>query len=387
MGLLKIIFLINILFFAAGELLRISIFGVELKIMDISVMIFSTLWLIYALVNKKINKAIYLPSVGFICAGFISLVLSVWVFNFDQIMKGSLYLIRWVSYLSVLTFIFNTENDFKKIIKKLFVFLGGFIVTIGYVQFFFYQSLKNLFYLGWDEHLYRMFSVFLDPNFAGVFFVLYFLFLLDQIFDNFKNRIMLIIYSGLSIFTLFAVLLTYSRSALLMLTFGICFYLFLKKKKILILFIVVSLAILTFILPRAYKTEGTNFFRTVSSEARLISYRQSVEIIKDNPVFGVGFNNYRFAKERHGFSHPRDYKSHSDASSDNSLLFIFATTGIVGLIAYIYMWHRIFILSRKSELILSSIFALFLSSLFINSLFYVFFIYWLFLIIGIKENK
>ena len=174
MGLLKIIFLINILFFAAGELLRISIFGVELKIMDISVMIFSTLWLIYALVNKKINKAIYLPSVGFICAGFISLVLSVWVFNFDQIMKGSLYLIRWVSYLSVLTFIFNTENDFKKIIKKLFVFLGGFIVTIGYVQFFFYQSLKNLFYLGWDEHLYRMFSVFLDPNFAGVFFVLYF---------------------------------------------------------------------------------------------------------------------------------------------------------------------------------------------------------------------
>ena len=57
---------------------------------------------------------------------------------------------------------------------------GSLIVLLGFIQLMFYPALRNLYYLGWDEHLYRMFSTFLDPNFAGAFFVLFTLFVIDM---------------------------------------------------------------------------------------------------------------------------------------------------------------------------------------------------------------
>ncbi|MEK7502163.1 MAG: O-antigen ligase family protein [Patescibacteria group bacterium] len=386
MGLLKILFCINLLFFPVGELLRISFFGIETKLLDVSVFFFSLCWFSYGIVNKKINKTIYFPALGFIFMGFLSLAVNIWEFSPDQILKSSVYLFRWISYIGMFAFILSQKKDFKSLVKKLIIFTGIFIVGLGFIQFIFYQSLRNLFYLGWDEHLYRMFSIFLDPNFAGAFFVLFFLFLIDKVFSKIKKKNYLIVYSGISIATLIAVLLTYSRSAFTMLVIGTCTYLILTKRKKMIFFLLTGFILLTFILPKAYKTEGTNFFRTFSSEARIVSYKQSIEIIKDNPIFGVGFNAYRFAKERHEFSFPRDYKSHSDASADNSFLFILATTGVLGFISYIYMWYRIGLNNKKSALILSSILALFVNSLFINSLFYTPILFWLWIVIGVTES-
>lgn len=387
MGLLKILFYVNLLFFPVGELLRISFFGIETKLLDISVLLFSACWFMYGVVNKKINKTIYFPALGFIFMGFLSLAVNIWEFSPDQILKSSVYLFRWISYIGVFAFILSQNKDFKSLVKKILLIIGTLIVGLGFIQFIFYQSLRNLFYLGWDEHLYRMFSVFLDPNFAGTFFVLFFLFLIDQIFSNIKKKNWLIFYSLISTATLIAALLTYSRSAFIMLIIGMCCYLVLIKKKKIIVFLVLGFILLTFLLPKAYKTEGTNFFRTFSSEARIVSYKQSMEIIQDNPIFGVGFNAYRFAKERHEFSFPRDYKSHSDASADNSFLFILATTGVTGFISYLYMWYGIGLNKKNSALILSSILALFINSLFINSLFYTPIMFWFWVLIGVTENK
>ena len=386
MGLLKVLFCINLLFFPVGELLRISFFGIETKLLDISVFLFSICWFIYGVISKKINKTIYFPALGFIFMGFLSLAVNIWEFRSDQILKSSVYLFRWISYVGVFAFILSQNKDFKSLVKKILLIIGTLIVGLGFIQFIFYQSLRNLFYLGWDEHLYRMFSVFLDPNFAGAFFVLFFLFLIDRVLKNIKKKNWLIFYSVMSVATLITVLLTYSRSAFTMLVIGACSYLILIKRKKMVIFLVSGFILLTFLLPKAYKTEGTNFFRTFSSEARIVSYKQSMEIIKDNPIFGVGFNAYRFAKERHEFSFPRDYKSHSDASADNSFLFILATTGVLGFISYIYMWYRIGLNNKKSALILSSILALFVNSLFINSLFYTPILFWLWIVIGVTEN-
>ena len=43
---------------------------------------------------------------------------------------------------------------------------------LGLMQFFLYPDLRNLMYLGWDPHYYRLFSTLLDPNFVGIILVL-----------------------------------------------------------------------------------------------------------------------------------------------------------------------------------------------------------------------
>ena len=232
-----------------------------------------------------------------------------------------------------------------------------------------------------------MFSIFLDPNFAGAFFVLYFLFLLNLIFENYKNKKLQLTYGFFSVLTLISVFLTYSRSAFVMLVIGVCTFLVLKKKIKYIALVIFVFVLVTLVLPKAYKTEGTNFLRTASSEARIGSFYQAMGIFEKNPVLGVGFNAYRYAKNRYGLTFGNWQESHSDAGADNSFAFVLATTGIVGFGAFVFMWYRILALRKNSALIMASVIALSVNSLFINSLFYVFFLFWIWIIMGIKENK
>ena len=382
---LKALIIVCLVSFVFGEIIRLPIFGIEVKLLDFSVALAFGFWLIYLFLNKKISKALYPPILIFSAYCLFTLLINLRFLDLSQSIISFSYLLRWVAYASIFSIVSNFDQKFKDKIKTSIIFVGAVIVTIGYIQFIFYQNLRNLFYLGWDEHLYRMFSVFLDPNFAGAFFVLYLLFLLDQLFKNFKDRMKLLLFSFLSIATLLAILLTYSRSAFIMLIIGIATFLILKRKPVYIFGLVFLFVILTFFLPKAYDTEGTNFLRTVSSEARLDSARLAFTIFKENPIFGVGFNAYKYARQRYGSTISET--SHADATTDNSFLFVLATTGVIGLAAYIFMWFKLLKENKNSALILSSSIALFAGSLFVNSLFYSFIMYWMWIILGLRENN
>ena len=219
----------------------------------------------------------------------------------------------------------------------------------------------------------------------GAFFVLYFLFLLNILIESFKkqSRIFSLFLGVIAFLTLIAIFLTYSRSALLMLIVGAFVFLFLNTKKTQAILVVVIFLLSTTLVPKAYKTEGTNFFRIASSEARLGSAKQAIEIIRKNPFFGVGFNAYRYAKSRYGFQPSMLEGSHADAGTDNSFLFLLATTGVIGFIAYLYMWFKILKINIRSKLLIASISALFVDSLFVNSLFYSFLMFWIWALVGL----
>ncbi|MEK7572936.1 MAG: O-antigen ligase family protein [Patescibacteria group bacterium] len=388
MGLLKVLFLVNFPAFVFGEVVRISLFNIEVRLLDITSAILFIFWGAYCIKNNKISKIILLPFLLFIIFAFASLVLNLTKLNLDQFATSLLYLLRWTAYVGILPVVLGFDKNFKYLIKRMLLFTGIMVVLLGYLQYFFYYDLSNLYYLGWDEHLYRMFSVFLDPNFAGAFFVLFFLFLLNLIFENLKSKDKLIIYSLLSALTLITILLTYSRSSFVMLVFGVFLFLVIKKRVKYIVVIILALAALTLVLPKAYKTEGTNFFRTASSEARLGSYSQGISIFKESPIYGVGFNSYRFAKSRNAdIAAKPNLNSHADSSNDNSFLFVLATTGLIGFSIFVFMWYKILQKYKKSSLVIASICALFIDSFFINSLFYVPIMFWLWTLIGTTESK
>ncbi|MBP9719360.1 MAG: O-antigen ligase family protein [Candidatus Levybacteria bacterium] len=399
MALLKTLIVLSLLGMVLGELGRYllpSIYTVPVVINDVLIGITVGYWLFYKVTHsERIEGKLVFPIVLFFLACVLSLLVNSGVYSLPQAMIASLYLLRWVMYAGLYFVVKDFSSSFKQKLIFLLLGIGQVIVGIGYIQYFSYPSLRNLYYLGWDEHLYRMFSVFLDPNFAGVFFVLVFLLTFGMGLQQYQKK-QYLLFSILFLFSFFdiiAVYLTYSRSAFFMLLVSIFYFLWFYGKKRYIAAVFIVLLVLLFISPKSFQTEGTNIFRIASSEARVESAQTAIEIAQKNPVFGVGFNAYRYAQNRYGYLTDSVWQeTHAGAGTDNSYLFVLATTGIVGISAYLFLLTRMVKLARSKKdilhvVVISSLMGIFVSSLFINSLFYIFIMEWLWIMLGVTENN
>lgn len=342
--------------------------------------------------KPKLIKPMFL----FVGICMLSLLVNINLLTISEIGASLLYLIRFIVFLVLYFVVLDLDKKFLSKVPYIMALAGFIVLIIGYIQYFFYPSLRNLFYLGWDEHLYRMFSSFFDPNFAGAFFSLYLFLIFNLIQENLRKRqkYMAAIFGILGFFTFTAIFLTYSRSAILMLFTGLIIYSVLKRK-LYIVFVFTFVVLASIILsPKAFRTEGTNLLRKVSSEARITSAKEAISIFSKNPIFGVGFNAYKFARLRYGFSDFKFYPSHAEGGTDISFLFVLATTGILGLASYIFLLFEIIKLAYSKYkknfialVLLISIVSLMVNSLFINSLFYSFFMFWIWILVGLTENE
>lgn len=397
MNVLKTIFIFLLLLYPLGELTRFQLRNdIAVSVNDIGVGLLVLFWAVHHFAKKKsLNGSLIRPIALFIVASLLALVVNIGNYEPSQLFSSSLYLVRWVFYACLYFVVREFDPQFKKRVTQLMVFVGSLIVLGGYVQYFFYPNLRNLYYAGWDEHLYRMFSSFLDPNFVGVFFVLYAIFVSELLLSSIKKRDWqwASLYGIIEFLAFFAVFLTFSRSAIVMLL--LAFILFLtanrihKKTKILILAGFVSIGIVTIILAiKFFQSEGTNLLRTTSSIARVKSAQNAITIFRDNPIFGVGFNTYRYAQEKYGFikkpAQDVAWPNHAGAGTDNSFLFVLATTGIVGFFAYLYLLKQI--ASIQNPILFSSLAGVIVSAFFVNSLFYLFIMEWLWIVAALKEN-
>jgi O-antigen ligase len=399
MPILKILIVLILFFLPFGEIIRIDLGNnIYVKPIDClaALLMFAVIW--FFITHKNFRSSLKWHLLLFPCIGFLSLLLnSLWLHP-NELITASFYLIRWIGYASIFPALKHLDEHFKKRISTFLLIDGFILLVIGYFQFFLYPNLKNLYYLGWDEHMYRLFTSFLDPNFAGAFFVLYFLFVMGLFSQKQKHmtKKAFILWILLLFMTLIAIFLTYSRSALIMLIVsGITFFLLLQKKKLIFLLLALIGAFVIIISPFFY-VENINLFRIKSSLSRLEAYDHASIVIRDHPIFGVGFNAYRYAQERYKFN-PRDkYPSHSEAGVDSSLLFVFATTGVGGLCAYLFLWWKLILQMKTCAIKQKNIFSItflastagiFVNSLFINSLFFPAIMLWFWVLLGLASNK
>lgn len=402
MKIIKLLFLALIILMPLGEITRIDIGNnTVIKINDIVLFLTVFSYAIYYFLNKNKDKSknnLSKPILIFSIIGLVSLLINFSNLKINEFFVSILYLIRWLLYAGIYFVVSSFDYNFKKRIPIYLMISSLIVLFLGYFQYFFYPSLRNLYYLGWDEHLYRMFSSFLDPNFFGSFLVLILIlnFGLLMLYKNIKSRALFLL-SGLLIFN--AVFLTYSRSALIMLFISIMVFLILIKKARLILLLIITFFVIFLFMSKNFYIENLNLLRTASSKARIDSSNTALKIIEKNPIMGVGFNAYRYAQLRYGFKKENsNIPNHSDSGTDNSFLFVLATTGIVGFISYLYLllaiikttvnnlnaennFNKIF-----SVVIISSFSGMIVNSIFINSLFYTFIMEWIWILLGINYS-
>jgi O-antigen ligase len=322
---------------------------------------------------------------------FLSLLLN---FSFS----GGLYLIRFMVYS--LTFwvgfqlIRDNQTSFKNIL--LIYILGGIIISLmGFVQFLIFPDLSSLTGLGYDPHKNRLAGAFLDPNFTGTYLSGVAI-LLTGLFIKEKK----IFYLVLLLIVAVADILTFSRSAYLMLLVGITSLGVLKEKRILILLTAFIVVLLVFLPKFTERIQGAISLDKSASE-RIESWQNGLTVFKSSPIYGVGFNNLRQAYD--SLDLVKNFSKdggHSGAGVDSSLILVLATTGIIGIVVYLSFWISLLFFMAKSykktedpysAIGISFILAILINSQFINSLFYppIMLSYFILMgaLIGLKKTK
>lgn len=339
-------------------------------------------WKIHLWIRPKLMT----PLAAFVGIAFLSLIANMTRFSFVQIVEGSLYLFRFLSYLSVYWIVVQSTHSERFWLSRLHA-VGTGLSVFGFFQYLLYPDLRNLSYLGWDPHLYRLFSTLLDPNFTGLLIVLT-LFVGVVLYKK-RNQYWLFVFQCIN---LIALLLTYSRSSYLAFLTGIVAWTIGHRRWKVLTGIIFLFWVAIMVLPRP-GGEGVRLERTVSTVARFVNWQQNMGLVRASPITGFGFNMLRFVHEQQ--SSPETTVSKAAAGVDNSFLFILLATGIVGLSVILWLLARMIqlglgLVKRQKPLgwwYLMTLVAIGVHSLFTNSLFYPWVMIWLWVSTGVVERE
>lgn len=304
----------------------------------------------------------------FILAAILSLALTPLSLDPLQTLTSFSYTIRFSVIVLLGWLIYSgTFPTLLKNIPQVLIFSGLGLAILGIWQFIFVPDLRFLTTWGWDPHYFRAASTFFDPNFLGAYMVLTLLLLFAHPRGG-LNRHLGILWPAL---VYLALLFTFSRGSYLafLTAFGTLSVLKRSARLGLVTILLFGGLILGFTTYQRLVAQPRGIDRTQSAEFRLTTWQQGLKLFQTHPILGVGFNTYRYALKQYNLGDEQFLKSHGASTNDSSLLFVAATTGIVGLVSYLFFLITLIKKSRKPILI-AGITGLIIHSFFANSLFY-----------------
>lgn len=351
--------ILALLIWPFGQLLNLQLPGQTMVIYPLDLIcILLTLSLLFSKPRRLqvIRDPLTKPLAFFLFIASLSLL-----FNLQFAASGGLavafsYLIRLLIYPSVY---FAAKFSPSRQVLRTILFSLGFFSLLGILQYLIFPDMRFLKNLGFDDHYFRLIGSFYDPNFTGAIFAASALVFLSL--SQWPTAVFLVLLLSL----------TFSRASYLVFLLGILF-IFLAQKKRALLWVLLLLAGIIFFIPKPFG-EGVNLLRTFSIYSRFDSWRIGINLFIQKPFFGWGYNTLR------GLTGQR-------FQIDNSLLYLAATTGIFGTLAFIGLLRAAL---RQITFLPQKIFilALLIHSLFNNSLFYIwlYFAFWLVLGLPTKE--
>ena len=281
-------------------------------------------------------------------------------FSFKTPLSSSfMFFIIWV--LIGLFFALNKKNSIHDIYAHLLKYLAIYYLLVN-----FFCSKKRLLILTW--------VMIISGTVYSLWYVIYFYFFLG---NDISTRMVLFPYRDyiyvfallLSInhlprknkwfirtipiicifLTTTATLLSQTRNALLAIVLGLCMYFFKYKKSAILILVVflVGIAITPGTMKRLDPAD-------ILQSDRIATNLTSFEIIKDYPIFGIGFGmqTYGYKEyvdlEKYFAKVPEKYRRHTILASPHNLLADIAVrTGIVGLCLFLFIMFRYVLMGLK----------------------------------------
>lgn len=400
MELIEYLLIITLFTPVAGQLVRLKFLGglTAITLTDLMVIATSIVSIFYLLAIKKsfkLTPPTVIPVLIFSAIAIGSNILATIYLPAKEVMVGSFFLIRFLLLFVVSQIIINIVPK-NKVINwvNLILFFGLIFTILGFAQLLFYPDLTALTAYGWDPHQRRIVSTFLDPNYAGFIYVITFTLATSYLlFKSIERKITVYAYLLVAALSLVATVLTFSRSSYLALLAAVFVVGAIKSFKLFVV-MVVLLSTLLVLVPQARTRIGGAISIDETSRARIQSWENAAFIFQKNPVLGVGFNTYRFSQSRYDlFSPDNPLGGNSGSGSDSSFLLVAATTGVVGLLAFLILvlsiLRMLFRKARKNPITLAALaifVALLVHTQFVNSFFYPQIILLVWVIIGLAQS-
>ncbi len=352
---MQIWFYLILFLFSLGQIGRISFAGQEANVYLYE--IFYGLIIGFLVWKYKLNplKRLFAKyRIVWLFVGWllITYILAFGAYTTKQNFIAFLYLFRLSFYILsffYLVWLISKNPQFKQKITFGLVILSSLIVAVGFSQYFLYPDLRNLFYLGWDPHLYRTFGLFFDTSTAAAVYGIFLLFWLIK-----SSEINLSKYVKLFLILAFILLglLTYSRGFYLAILLTLTVYLFFRRQYIYIFLVAVIFITSLSVLPKRFG-EGVNLLRTFSITSRQREDKIAIAIWQKKPLFGIGYNHIRYEKEKLGYLNDQNIEiTHSGASFPSSFLIILVTSGVIGLTLFVFWLWRLAEISQFSLLLI-----------------------------------
>lgn len=329
-----------------------------------------------------------------------------------EIIVSSLYFFRFIAYSSLYFIskdVFRNTKQQTTALKALTISLC-LTCLFGFVQLWLFPDFEalKLHQIGWDPHIGRLTSTWLDPNYYGGYASFGILMLMSTLmfFIKEKKKKAIVISSLILGILLLSVMLTYSRSSYLALFCGLFVLGILRYRKLVIVAAIGSILLFSssqrlqervydaYLSFKALFTDST-YDLDPTAELRILSWKRGFSLFSEYPTFGVGYNTLRFEKERHGFTR---VDHHAASGFDSSLLTILVTTGIAGFLAFLLFFTKVisffwkqakYAMEPMSNLcigFLAVIASLFIHSFFVNTFFFPFFMVFFWICLGLLEQ-
>lgn len=402
-----------------GELWRLPLMGFEFLPSDLLIPVFFGVWVVDKYQNDrkirigKIGKVI----IVFLGILLLSYLINLYRFPLKQMIIAFSYLGRTSMYIILALMAYDLlQRDKKKVYQK--VILGGFtvsmllIVLFGFLQLKYFPSFLELGLqlYGWDPHIGRLLSTWFDPNFISGYlaFILGPTIAMGLYFRHKGNRRWFYVMSGVSFLGVIALYLTFSRSGYLAMLLTIGILAFLKSRKLLVAGVLIVLMAFTFS-PRVQERTidawdsgkallGLDSQKPLdpTAELRVWSWSFAREIIADHPWIGVGYSRYAYEINTRGHGLLSD---HASGGSDSSLLTVWATSGVFGLISYLAVgftatvvvlkrsWKRSDFRSYLDAGLVAGFAGTMIHSIFVNSLLFPLMMVYLWFGLGLLDEK
>ena len=289
-------------------------------------------------INTPVNTALTL----FFFITCISIIHSV---NIQDTLKGGI--LRLLIYIFVFFVVLQETKDKKHI--GLVIGSVVFSLLLISIDAIWQDCIGKDFIRGYlpivQLGLLRAKTSFSDPNTMGIYLTTLFPLLLGCYFYFKKNK--KIIFSCLICIVLTGILLTTSRFTIIATYVVLFLFGIIRKSKIIIIILVIFALSLPFILPRSVKDEAKkleyNPIRCLLNDDRIAIFMNSLSMIKDHPVIGLGANTYMKNYKRYKNSPQyRNAITMDFMYAHNNFLHMAAEIGLLGLAIFIWFLYRLF---------------------------------------------
>lgn len=359
--------------FPLGQIIRIGI------VQPIDIIVGAAA--VYSIIKKLPKPRAFWYMENFLLIAAVSWVFSLILFHQMEVLYGLLYLLRLGAYYYFLIYVWNfaKQRNNKALLVNSLLIVSAVTAFFGWIQFIWVPSIKPFFAWGWDEHLFRLVGTFLDPTYIGLIIVFGLIISMTAFIETRRKG-----YLFLIIYLLSSLAFTYSRASYLAFLVGAIFIGIYNKRIRIVAFILILLFGLVLLLPTSANHVLT-FTRSFSAIARVDNYKNTFLLFSKSPVFGVGYDNLCLAYQK--YIGTQSFSSHACSGSDSSLLFVLATTGVMGFLVFLFSIIKIasfLITGFETRILISSVAALFVHSIFSNSIFYPWIMGWMIILLSVS---